>query len=174
MTQTRRRWLLVLALIAGLLALDLVSKQAALDNMLEGETIRPISALVPYFQITLSYNSGAAFGIFPQASNVFLVIAVIVVIGMLFFYPSIPDAGDPTRLAVGMVIAGALGNAIDRLQHGYVVDFIHYRLPALDISNVSNIADHLIVFGVLIMFYDSWRLEKLEEAQQDEQASDPD
>jgi len=162
MTELQRRWVLVLALIAGVLALDLVSKQAIIDNLVRGETREPIPALVPYFQITLSYNSGAAFGILPDASNIFLIIAIVVVIGLMIFYPRIPDPAHLSRLAIGMIVGGALGNAIDRIQHGHVIDFIHYRVPALEISNVSNIADHAIVLGVVIMFIDSWLLERRE------------
>lgn len=158
----QRRWLLVLPLIAGMLALDLVTKEIALDNLARGQTAEPIPALVPYFQFTLSYNTGAAFGIFPDASNIFLVIAIIVVIGLLFFYGRIPDEAHISRMAVGMVVGGALGNAVDRIQHGHVIDFIHYRVPPLDISNVSNLADHAIVLGVLLIFFDSWRLDRIE------------
>ena len=162
MTPSQRRWLLLVALIAGVLALDLVTKQAVLDNLFRGETREPIPALVPYFQITLSYNTGAAFGILPQAGDVFLVIAIVVVIGLLIFYQQLPEPAHLSRMSLGMIIGGALGNAIDRIQHGHVVDFIHYRVPALDISNVSNLADHAIVLGVIIMFIDSWRMERLE------------
>jgi len=162
MTPSQRRWLLLLALIAGVLALDLVSKQAIIDTLVRGETREPIPALVPYFQITLSYNSGAAFGILPQASDVFLVIAIVVVIGLMIFYPRLPEPAHLSRMALGMIIGGALGNAIDRIQHGHVIDFIHYRVPTLDISNVSNIADHAIVLGVIIMFIDSWLVERHE------------
>lgn len=160
MSQTQKRWLLVLSLIAGVLALDLVTKQAVIDNLVRGETTEPIPALVPYFQITLSYNTGAAFGIFPEASNIFLIIAIVVVAALLFFYNHIPDEAHITRMATGMIVGGALGNAIDRIQHGHVIDFIHYRVPALDISNVSNLADHAIVLGVLLIFFDNWLIDR--------------
>ena len=63
----------------------------------------------------------------------------------------------PPPFAIGLVIGGAVGNALDRLQHGHVVDFIHYQIPNL-ISNVSNLADHAIVCGVLLVIAESfWR-----------------
>jgi signal peptidase II len=52
-----------------------------------------------------------------------------------------------------------LGNALDRIQYGLVVDFIHYQIPGV-ISNVSNLADHAIVAGVLLFFVDSWRSDR--------------
>lgn len=170
MTVKQRRWLLVLALIAGVLALDAVSKKLITNSLTPGELREPIPALGEYFQITLSYNTGAAFGILPQAGNIFLTIAVVVVVGMLLFYNRIPDNAPVTRMATGLVVGGALGNALDRIQHGHVIDFIHYSLPQLDLSNVSNLADHAIVLGVILVLLDSWRLDRIEQRRAQERA----
>ncbi len=123
------------------------------------ETVRPIPALAPFFQITHSQNTGAAFGFLPQAGDLFLLIAVVVVLAMLYYYPRITGSAWINRIAVGLVVAGALGNAIDRLTFGHVVDFIHYQIPGL-ISNVSNVADHAIVLGVILLFVVSWRADR--------------
>ena len=66
-----------------------------------------------------------------------------------------PPPARLTRLACGFICGGALGNAADRLQHGLVIDFIHYQIPGL-ISNVSNLADHAIVLGALLLLLESW------------------
>lgn len=142
---------------------DQLSKLWVIDNLLLGESIQPLPFLTPYFQITRSFNTGAAFGFLPEVGDIFIVIAFVVVIGIFFFYPRIPDEAVLTRLATGMVAGGALGNAVDRIIHGHVVDFIHYQIPNV-ISNVSNIADHAIVGGVLLIIYESWRLEKRQQA----------
>jgi lipoprotein signal peptidase len=71
---------------------------------------------------------------------------------VIIFYPRVPATAVITQIALGMALAGALGNAL----HGAVIDFIHYQIPGV-ISNVSNIADHAIVGGVLILFVQSWR-----------------
>ena len=155
----RQRWLLLFVIIAAVLVVDQLSKRWILDNMFTGQTITPVPALVPYFQFTYSQNTGAAFGFLPQGGDIFLLIAVVVVIAMLYFYPRIPDEGNLTRAAIGMICGGALGNALDRLQYGFVVDFIHYQIPGL-ISNVSNLADHMIVLGVILVFVESWLLER--------------
>jgi signal peptidase II len=52
-------------------------------------------------------------------------------------------------------VGGALGNALDRATIGAVIDFIHYTIPNV-ISNVSNLADHAIVGGVILILFDSW------------------
>ncbi len=150
----RGEWLRLLAIIVIMLALDQVSKRLIVETMLLGETIRPIPALAPFFQLTFVYNTGSAFGFLPQAGDVFLILAVVTVGALIFFYARIPPGAS--RFAVGLICGGALGNAADRLTYGAVVDFIHYQIPGV-ISNVSNLADHAIVGGVLIMLIESWR-----------------
>lgn len=161
MSQNLRRWLLLLVTTGVVLGIDQITKRLVVDSMLLGETRRPIEFLAPLFQITRSFNTGAAFGFIPGASDLFLIIAIVVVIGLFFYYPRIPNEAKITRFATGLVCGGALGNAVDRLTYDHVVDFIHYQIPNV-ISNVSNLADHAIVLGVLLIVYDSWRLERLE------------
>ncbi|GAB4527388.1 MAG: signal peptidase II [Anaerolineae bacterium] len=157
-----RRWLLVVGVIVIVVLVDQITKQIVSTNLALYESYTPIAALEPVFQITRTFNTGAAFGLLPQGSDFFLIIAVIVVAAMLYFYPRIPDEGYLTRFAMGLVCGGAIGNALDRLQHGHVIDFIHYQIPNV-VSNVSNLADHAIVIGVLLILFDSWRLERREE-----------
>lgn len=156
MARTLRIWLPLLLIIGAVLLVDQLTKRLIMERLYVGQTFAPVEALVPYFQLTYSENKGAAFGFLPQAGDIFLVIAVVVVIAMLVFYPRMPKEAVLSRFAIGLVCGGALGNALDRLQYGAVIDFIHYQIPGL-ISNVSNLADHAIVFGVLIIFVESWR-----------------
>ena len=148
-----RQWMVLLLIIAGVIAVDQITKQIVLEQVALYQTVNLIPPLAPFFQITRTENTGAAFGILPSGGDLFLVIAVVVVGAMFYFYPRIEDW--PNRIAMGLISGGALGNALDRLQHGVVVDFIHYRLGS--ISNVSNLADHAIVLGVVVMFIAGWR-----------------
>lgn len=149
------KWLRLL-LTAGLaLAADQATKAWVMANAPYQESLQPIPALAPFFQITYIHNRGAAFGIFEQAGGVFLIIALAVSIGMVIFYPRVSATARVTQIALGLLLAGALGNAIDRLLHGVVIDFIHYTLPGV-LSNVSNLADHAIVGGVLVLVVQSW------------------
>ena len=154
-----RHWIFLFVLIAAVITADQLSKHWIVDNLRVGESRQPIPALSPFFQLTRSQNSGAAFGFLSQAGDIFLVIAMIVVVVMLYFYPRIPDNGRLSRIATGLICGGALGNAIDRVAYGHVIDFIHYQIPDL-ISNVSNLADHAIVLGVILIFIESWRSER--------------
>jgi len=161
----KRRWLLLVTLMISVFAIDQISKEIVIQNLNQYESAEPIPALADYFRFTHSYNTGAAFGIFPEGSEVFLILSVGIVIGLLWFYPRVPDAGWLSRIGVGMVIGGALGNIVDRIRHEHVTDFIHYTIPGVT-SNISNLADHAIVIGVLLIVIDSWRLERLEKQQE--------
>lgn len=159
MNPTLRRWLRLLIIIVLVLAVDQFTKRLIVSDLLLGEIRRPLPFLSPFFQITRSHNTGAAFGFLSQAGDIFLVVAVVVVGVMLYLYPRIPDTNWLARTASGLIMGGALGNVIDRIEYGYVVDFIHYQIPGL-ISNVSNLADHAIVLGVILFFIASWHDEQ--------------
>jgi signal peptidase II len=172
LSRTTRNWLFLFVIILGVLAADQISKRLIVNSLRIGETRQPIPALSPFFQFTRSQNTGAAFGFLPQVGDLFLIFAVIVVLAMLYFYPRIPDDARINRIATGLICGGALGNAIDRLTYGHVVDFIHYQIPGL-ISNVSNLADHAIVLGVILMFVESWRSDRARTKTQAASATSP-
>jgi len=156
-----KRWILALMLIIGTISIDQATKQAIIERLDRYESITPIPFLGDTLRFTHSYNTGAAFGLLPQAGDLFLFMAIAIVIGMLLFYGRIPPEAPITRMSIALICGGALGNAIDRIQHGHVTDFIHYTVPSTNFSNISNLADHFIVIGVLLIILDSWRLERL-------------
>lgn len=159
-----RRWLLLFLIIAAVLVVDQISKRIVVDTLRLGESHQPIPAIADFFQITRSQNTGAAFGFLSQAGDIFLIVAVVVTFALLLYYSRLPANAALTRFGIGLVCGGALGNALDRIQYGAVVDFIHYQIPGV-VSNVSNVADHAIVIGVIILFIDSWRSERSTEQQ---------
>jgi signal peptidase II len=146
-----------LALVIGLaLALDQLSKAWIIANLPPGETVVPVVALHPFFMVTHVRNTGAAFGLLAGVGGVFVLIAIAVALAMLIYYPRVRPNARLTQTAIGLVVAGAAGNAIDRVQHGAVIDFIQYTIPGV-IANVSNLADHAIVAGVLVLLVQNWR-----------------
>lgn len=154
-----RKWfILVAAVIVAALA-DQASKSWIVENLELYQSVQPIPGLAPFFQLTRSSNTGAAFGILPAAGNVFLVLAFVIISIMLWHFRSAEAGALFLPLATGIVIGGAVGNVIDRLQHGHVIDFIHYQIPGL-VSNVSNLADHAIVGGVLLIVGESFLRER--------------
>lgn len=88
------------------------------------------------------------FGLLPDLGDVLTVLAIVVVGWLSLAYPRI--AAHPLeRLGAVLVLSGALGNALDRLRHGFVVDFVHLEWPGT-LANVSNFADHALVLGALL------------------------
>jgi signal peptidase II len=158
-TASKRRtalyWLVLLGSASVVFAFDQSTKAWVTANLAFGESITPIPALADFFAITRSANRGAAFSILPQAGDLFLIIALVMIVGVLLFYRRIPDGHWLERIALGLVLGGVSGNAIDRIRFGYVVDFVHLQLQPL-ISNVSNPADHAVVFGMIMLFLTQW------------------
>lgn len=158
-----RKWLPLILIVSLAIALDQISKNWVIENMTIGETFAPLPALQPFFQFTRSTNTGIAFGIASGSSEIFFVISSLITIALVIFYGRSRANAHLQHIALSMVIGGALGNLLDRWQHGHVVDFIHYVIPGL-ISNVSNLADHLIVIGVFVLIVESF-LEERRQAQ---------
>jgi signal peptidase II len=144
----RLTWLLV-PLVA--LFLDWASKQWILAHLRPGEILPVIRG---FFNLTLGFNSGAIFGTLATAPSgvrhtVFL-IAGIAALGY-FGYEFLKDGTPRTqRFALGLILGGALGNGLDRLVHGAVVDFLDFILFGWRYWTF-NIADSCIVAGAILM-----------------------
>lgn len=151
-----RHWLVLGGLVGAVLLIDQATKLLVVERLPVGQMVVPIPALREVFRFVHSQNTGAAFGMFSGAGDLFSVIAVVVSIVMLMMHHRSAAGAWGQRIGIGLVIGGALGNAIDRVTYGHVVDFINYRIPGV-ISNVSNLADHAIVGGVLVLLWLSWR-----------------
>lgn len=105
------------------------------------------------FHITSHRNRGAAFGILQDARWFFIVITIIVVAGIVWYMQRIKDEKG-TLLALSFILGGAVGNFIDRLLQGEVVDFFDFRLINFAIFNV---ADSFIVIGVILLLWQTLR-----------------
>ncbi len=170
------KWLLLAAVVGIVLLIDQGSKAVVVDQLAMYESYAPTDALLPFFQVTRSFNTGAAFGFLaglPFSSLLFTVIAVTVCGVLVWSYSRLEAHQRLARVATGMVIGGAIGNLIDRLRYNHVVDFIHYTVPGV-IENVSNLADHAIVLGVGLMIVASWRDERPAPAAQPQDAAPAD
>ena len=129
----------LVALIVTLVA-DQATKGLVARTMSPGQSIPDAGVL----RATYVTNSGSAFGLFPN-QTLFLILASLVGIGVLLvFYRTHPVASSLLRLSLGLQLGGAVGNLIDRVRLGYVVDFI-------DVGSwpVFNLADSAIVVGLV-------------------------
>ena len=130
------------------LVADQISKHLVLSNLNPGQSWNPVTSLTPWVSITHVTNTGAAFGLFPDRGSLFVVIAVTVVVAIIFYYRHLPTGQWWIKVSLGLQLGGALGNLLDRLRMGYVIDFIDFK-----IWPVFNLADSSIVVGVAILAY---------------------
>ena len=149
------RWAFLAGVVALVVAADQFSKAYAVAHLRWGESWMPVAAVRPFFRFTLTHNTGAAFGLFPQGGAVFLLIALVVAAVILYYYRQLPARAWLVRLALGLQLGGALGNVVDRLHQGYVVDFL--EVPHWP---VFNVADSCIVVGVVLLGWVMWREER--------------
>lgn len=126
--------------------LDQLSKLFVQGNMIPGESIPLLPGV---FHLSYVQNTGAAFGILKEKTAFFVVITLLVLLAILFIIPHIQREYLFLRLAMGLMLGGALGNFVDRARFGYVIDFIDFR-----IWPVFNIADVAIVIAVGILFWE--------------------
>ena len=140
------------------LALDQASKDWAI-GLLDGPG-RPSIEIMPFLTLTMSWNRGIAYTMLPANSDVGRTALVAVALGAAIFLAGWlwRARGFLKTAALGLLIGGALGNALDRLVHGAVADFLYFHTPVSlgPLSNyVFNIADAAIFVGVLLLLYDS-------------------
>ena len=146
----KQYWLLV-TIASSILILDQVTKAIVRANIPFGGRWMPIEWLAPYFRFVHWENTGAAFGLFQQGGLVFAVLAVIVSVFIVAYYPQVPKEDTLMRVALAMQLGGALGNLIDRVVFGPVTDFISVMsFP------VFNIADSSITVGVGLLILGLW------------------
>jgi signal peptidase II len=145
------RWLWV---SVAIIALDQITKLLA--NTQLGFHM-PVEIL-PIFNLNLTYNYGAAWSILDDASGwqrwFFLIFAITVSIILVGWLTRLSADEKFSALAFVMVIGGALGNASDRIFHGYVIDFIQFHYGGWAFPTF-NIADSAITIGVVLMLWDS-------------------
>ena len=142
-------------LFIGFLAiiLDQLVKIYVVSNMKLGESIPVVQDI---FHLTYVLNPGAAFGILENHRWFFIVICIAIILCVAIFYKSIRRECAMFRYGLGLLLGGAVGNLIDRIQNGLVVDFLDFR-----IWPVFNIADIAICVGavmlVVSLLNESWQ-----------------
>lgn len=143
------------------LLLDQYSKHFFLTSLeVEGNTI---SVIEPILNWTLAYNPGAAFSFLAGQSGwqkfFFSGLALVVSAFLLIYLRSVPKQAKILSFALACILGGAVGNLIDRMRFGYVIDFIHVHYENVWEYPIFNIADCAIVIGVIFMVYDMLFLE---------------
>ena len=142
-------WLLLSAVVIGL---DQWSKAWVLSSLPEYQPVVVIDGVWNWFR---SYNTGAAFSFLADAGGwqkyVFSGLAVVISLVLTAWLARTPRGDWRNALPFSLVIGGALGNLVDRLQHGHVVDFIQWHWKDVYYYPSFNIADSAIVCGAIAL-----------------------
>jgi len=130
------------------LLFDQITKYLIRKNLLLGGSITVIQDI---FHITHVNNTGAAFGIFPNA-RYFFIVAHVIVIAFFFYFLYIYKQNNPTfYISIGLILGGATGNLLDRIIFGKVTDFLDFGINSKIRWPAFNIADSCVVIGFFIL-----------------------
>lgn len=146
---------LLFILSAGLaLGLDLWSKAAVQSRFMLNESL----PLAPGVALTYVRNPGAAFSLLANAPTqvrlpFFVAVTLAAAIAVLWMLKGTPKADRFSRLGLGLVLGGAIGNAIDRLRFMEVVDFIEVGVRGVYVWPIFNVADSAVCVGVGLLVY---------------------
>jgi signal peptidase II len=143
----RKKSLFWLVAIAGLF-LDQITKHWIVGHLQQPGTTLPLIPTI--FHLTYVLNSGAAFSAFRGGSGWLKWLSLGVSIGLIIFVSRVPKISRLEQFAYGCILAGALGNGIDRFLWGQVVDFLDFRWIRFPIFNVADILINMGIIGLLI------------------------
>ncbi|MDN3651709.1 signal peptidase II [Thalassotalea ponticola] len=150
--QTGLRWLWLALLM---LIVDQATKQLVVATMDYRQSI----AVMPFFNLTYVHNTGAAFSFLADQGGwqrwFFSAIAALMSVLLVVWMAKTPKQQKLISIAFALILSGALGNLIDRLMFGYVIDFLdfylgNYHWPAF------NVADSAIFVGAALMIFDAF------------------
>ena len=154
-TKTRSRHYILAALLVFLgVWFDQFTKALAVNHLKNQDSFVLIKNV---FQFEYLENRGAAFGMLQNKQIFFFIIVLIISVFIIWFYIHVPMTTKylPLRLCAVFIFSGAVGNFIDRLKLGYVVDFFYFKLINFPIFNVADIYVTVgtFILAILLLFY---------------------
>jgi signal peptidase II len=145
-TRGRPRWLLFATLAIGVLVADQLTKAWVAANVPAGQPVRVIDDFV---RLVISHNTGGLFGMFRDLAPIFA-LASVGVIGLIVLYHARSGRSLVLTTALGLLLGGALGNLVDRVRLGYVLDFVDAGIGDLR-WYTFNVADASISTALLLL-----------------------
>ena len=139
--------MLQLFIVAFIVALDQLTKYLAKTYL---KPVGSVPLIQNVFHFTYVENRGAAFGILQNQRWLFIVLTVVISAVIAYYLFARRQESIVLTIALSMILGGAIGNLIDRLRLGYVVDMLHFVL--IDYP-VFNVADSFVVIGTLLLAY---------------------
>ena len=138
----------MLYIIIGILVLilDIITKHWALAALAAGEGIPLLPGV---FHLTYVENTGIAFGMMENKRIVFITLSVIILAALFIYLLKAPRRDAWLKLGAALVVSGSVGNLIERVSKGYVVDFLDFRLINFPVFNVADIG---VTCGFILFF----------------------
>ena len=132
---------------------DILSKIVVINYLQLEESVKVINN---FLYLTYVRNTGAAWSILSNNSYVVLGISLLIIVGIIWYIWKNKIDNRFEKVAYSLVLGGAIGNFINRLFYGYVIDFIDIKIFGYDYP-IFNLADVFIVIGVILLIIYSWR-----------------
>ena len=143
-----------LTISAAIIGLDQVTKWLMVSWLALYETV----AIMPYFNLTMAHNHGAAFSFLAQAGGwqrwFFTVLALVISTVLVVWLTKLKPEAKLEAISLSLVIGGAIGNVIDRIYYGYVIDFLDIYIGSSHWP-AFNVADSAICIGAVLLIIDS-------------------
>lgn len=143
----------LIILIVALLGIDQWTKELVARSMSEGDTI---GILNDFFHVTYVKNHGVAFGMFQGEIKVISIVAIIAILGIIYFMiKQLKPHEIISKYAYAFILSGAIGNMIDRIYRGFVVDFADFRGIWKFVFNMAdvwiNVGLFLLILEVIVL-----------------------
>ena len=135
-----------------ILIIDIISKRLVISYMFLDMSI---SVIDNFFSITYARNTGVAFSFLDGYVDLIIVMTIVVIL-LIFKYVKDNINNNIDLFGYSFIIGGAMGNLIDRIVYGYVVDFLDFNIFGYNYP-IFNLADTFIVIGVGILIFNSFR-----------------
>jgi signal peptidase II len=153
MSLARRNDLIMVATGVLVIFLDQLVKQWITQYFTHGgRQYSSIPLLGNILELIYVQNRGVAFSLLEGRESLYVLVALAVAVVVWLYWRLRNSPSALIKVIFGLIIGGAIGNLIDRLRLGYVVDFIHFQIPAIGFSfAVFNVADSSITVGVILL-----------------------
>ena len=140
------RWILFAGIAIAVVVIDQLAKSWITATLDPGEGM---TVLGDWLRFVHGQNSGILFGLLPQSAPIFAIVSLGVT-GLIVYYHRRAGHGILVTIALGLLLGGAIGNLLDRLNHGYVVDFVDMGIGTWRFYTY-NIADACITTAILLL-----------------------
>ena len=151
--KNKKIWLTYMSAILSVLVLIVIDQYTKLLAIKHLKSNSAIPIWKGVFSLQYLENRGAAFGILQNKSLFFVIITLIMVLAIAYCYIRMPKTKLflPLRIAAVLILAGAIGNFIDRVRYGYVVDFFYFELIDFPIFNVADICVTVPMVAIIVL-----------------------